>query len=102
MKIIAEVCVIPFNGSISVRKEVAIAHDILKKTGCHVELHGYGTNIEGDYDTIMEAIKEIHQSLHNGGTMRIHTAIKISSRIDKEQSLEDKVSAVTSELGEKQ
>lgn len=102
MKILAEVCVIPLHGSISLRKEIAVAHDILKNTGCHVELHAYGTNIEGDYDTIMQAIKEIHQTLHNNGTMRIHTALKISSRIDKDQSLGDKVEAVASLLGENQ
>ena len=100
MNIIAEVCVIPINGSISLRKEITIAHNILRNTGCHVELHGYGTNIEGDYDTIMNAIKEIHHTLHAQGTVRIHTALKISSRTDKIQSLQDKVTAVQTHLGE--
>ena len=100
MKILAEICVIPLNGSISLRNEIAIAHGILKKTGCTVELHGYGTNIEGDYDTIMNAIKEIHQTLHNGGTPRIHTSLKISSRTDKEQNLNAKVEAVAQLLKE--
>ena len=100
MKVLAEICIIPIHGSISLRKEVALAHSILKKTGCHVELHAYGTNIEGDFDTIMTAIKHIHQTLHKHGTMRIHSSIKISSRIDKEQTLQDKIQAVETILEE--
>ena len=100
MKIIAEICVIPLNGSVSLRNEIATAHNILKKTGCNVELHGYGTNIEGDYDTIMFAIKEIHLTLHKMGTARIHTSLKISSRTDKNQSLSNKVKAVEELLQE--
>ena len=100
MKVLAEICVIPLTGSTSLRKEIAIAHRILKSTGCVVELHGYGTNIEGEYDTIMSAIKEIHLTLHKMGTVRIHTSLKISSRIDKEQSFSQKVEAVQQQLEE--
>jgi len=100
MKILAEICVIPLNGSISLRKEIAIAHRILQETGCSVELHGYGTNIEGDYDIIMNAVKDIHQKLHEIGTARIHTSLKISSRIDKDQSFLQKVEAVQQQLQE--
>jgi len=100
MKILAEICVIPINGSISLRKEIAIAHRILQQTGCTIELHGYGTNVEGDYDLIMNAIKEIHQTLHSMGTVRIHTALKISSRIDKDQTFTQKVEAVQQQLQE--
>ena len=98
MYITAEICVIPLNGKISLREEVALAHSILRKTGLHVDLHSYGTNIEGDYELIMNAIKEIHETLHNNGTPRVHTSIKIGSRKDKTQSLQDKVNAVDSLL----
>ena len=100
MKVLAEVCIIPIHGGSSLRKEIALAHIILKETGCHVELHGYGTNIEGDFDVIMNAIKKIHQTLHDNGTIRLHTSLKISSRIDKAQSLQDKVDAVNTVLRE--
>ena len=100
MKVLAEVCIIPIHGATSLRKEIALAHSILKATGCHVELHSYGTNIEGDFDVIVNAIKEIHQTLHENGTTRIHTSMKISSRIDKDQTLQDKVDAVNAVLKE--
>ena len=98
MKIIAEICVIPIGNSVSLSKEVSLAHQILKDTGLPVQLHSYGTNIEGDYDTIMKAIKHIHEKLHHNGVPRIHTSIKIGSRKDKTQTLQDKIIAVNDVL----
>ncbi len=100
MNVIADICVIPINGEISLRKEVAKAHQILKNTGLPVHLHGYGTNIEGDMDTILAAIKEIHEKLHQDGTPRISTSIKLGSRTDKKSSIHSKVTAVQQELSE--
>ena len=50
MKITADICIIPLSSSVSLRKEVAKAHRILSETGLPVQLHAWGTNIEGDYD----------------------------------------------------
>ena len=103
MKIIADICVIPLHRenntqNASVREEVAIAHKILRDTGCNCTLHAYGTNVEGDYDTIMNALKKIHLTLHERGIVRIHTNLKIGSRTDKNQSLSDKTDAVLQTL----
>ena len=94
MQVIADICVVPFTGRASVREEVTRAHQILKDTGLPVLLHGYGTNIEGDYEVIMMALKRIHEELHARGVVRIFTTIRLGSRIDKEQSIVDKVDAV--------
>ena len=102
MHVIADICVIPIKGEVSLRKEVAQAHRILKETGLPIMLHSYGTNIEGDYDTIMTAIKRIHETLHNEGTPRVSTSIRLGSRTDKEQHMSDKIDAVQAALsGEK-
>ena len=98
MKVLADICVVPFTGKTSVRKEVARAHEILQETGCDVSLHGYGTNIQGDFDTIVGALRQIHEELHRSGVPRIHTTIKLGSRIDKPQSIQDKLDAVHGEL----
>ena len=98
MNVIADICVIPITGKVSLRKEVALAHKILKETGLPVQLHGYGTNIEGDMDTVLSAIKEIHRQLHENGIQRINTTIKLGSRIDKSQTIEDKITAVRQQL----
>jgi len=98
MYVIADICIVPLTGRVSVRQEVARAHAILKETGLPVSLHGYGTNIEGDYDTIMTALKRIHTELHAGGVPRISTSIRLGSRTDKSQTVADKIAAVTDAL----
>ena len=57
-------------------------------------LHAYGTNIEGDYDEVFEAIKACHEKIHTMGAPRITTAIKLGTRVDKKQTLRDKIASV--------
>ena len=91
MKATAEVQVIPIGSGVSVRDEVKQAHGILEDSGLSVELHGNGTNVEGELDAILEAVRRIHETLHAGGTARIATFLKIGTRIDKEPSLAGKL-----------
>jgi uncharacterized protein (TIGR00106 family) len=100
MNVIADICVIPSTGRTSVREEVAVAHKILADTGLPVLLHGYGTNIEGDYDRIFAALKKVHETLHAMGATRISTTIRLGSRTDKEQGIQDKIQAVRAQLGD--
>lgn len=94
MNIVADICVVPFTGRVSVRQEVERAHHILARTGLPVHLHAYGTNIEGDFDTIMAALKEVHQTLHREGAVRISTSIRLGSRTDKTPTIAEKIQAV--------
>jgi len=98
MKVIADICVVPFTGRASVRAEVARAHAILAATGLPVQLHAYGTNIEGDYDVVFAALKHVHEELHAEGVTRISTTIRLGSRTDKSQGIADKIEAVRDEL----
>jgi len=99
MKAIAEIQVIPIGVGVSLRKEVAVAHRIIEESGLAVELHGQGTNVEGDLDIILATVAKIHEQLHAAGTPRLATSMKIGTRQDKEQSLKAKVRAVRDELG---
>jgi uncharacterized protein (TIGR00106 family) len=87
MKALAEIQVIPIGSGVSVRKEVKRAHKIIEEAGLAVQLHSYGTNVEGDMRDIFEAITKVHETLHAEGTVRLTTAIKIGTRTDKEPSL---------------
>ena len=90
MKALAEIQVIPIGVGVSVRKEVMRAHEIIRGSGLKVQLHAYGTNAEGDLDTILATVKELHETLHAEGTKRLSTTVKIGTRTDREASLEDK------------
>ncbi len=91
MKALAEIQVIPIGSGVSVRKEVKRAHGIIKESGLTVQLHSYGTNVEGDIREIFETIAKVHETLHEEGTVRLATAIKIGTRTDKEPNLAGKL-----------
>jgi uncharacterized protein (TIGR00106 family) len=86
----AEIQVIPLGVGISVRKEVQRARQVLAECGLHLELHAYGTNVEGELADILAAILKVHEVLHQEGVVRLTSAIKIGTRTDKEPSLAGK------------
>jgi uncharacterized protein (TIGR00106 family) len=91
MKALAEIQVIPIGVGTSVRDQVRRAHQIIRDSGLTVQLHAYGTNVEGDLDTILATIGRIHLLLHAEGTSRLSTAVKIGTRTDKDSTLQDKL-----------
>ena len=98
MKVIMDLCVVPLGVGISVSPYVAACHEILDKAGLQTELHAYGTNIEGEWDEVMAAVKACHQRLHEMGAPRITTTIKMGTRTDRDQTMEDKVQSVKTKL----
>jgi uncharacterized protein (TIGR00106 family) len=98
MKVIADLTVSPFGVGLSVSKYIAACHRIFEEAGLKTNLHAYGTNLEGDWDTVMAAIKKCHEELHHMEVPRITSSIKIGTRIDKQQSMADKVSSVRNKL----
>ena len=98
MKAIADVCVVPLTGRISVREEVTRAHAILREAGLECRLHAYGTNVEGELAQVPAAIQRVHEELHAEGVPRLSTTIKLGTRTDKSQSMDDKIDVVRSAL----
>ena len=94
MKVIVDLTVVPIGVGVSLSKYVAACEDILNRPGLKTSLHANGTNIEGEWDDVFAAIKACHEKVHGMGAPRIHTTIKLGTRTDREQSLEDKVDSV--------
>jgi uncharacterized protein (TIGR00106 family) len=99
MKVIADLCVVPLGIGVSVSKEVAICERILAAAGLKTHLHAYGTNIEGEWDQVFAAVKQCHEALHAAGVPRISSTLRFGTRIDREQTMEDKVTSVEKKLG---
>ncbi len=98
MNVIIDLCVVPLGVGLSVSKYVAACHDIISGAGLKSELHAYGTNIEGDYDTVFQVVKKCHEKIHGMGAPRITTTIKLGTRIDRDQTMADKVASVKEKL----
>ncbi|MCZ6616685.1 MAG: MTH1187 family thiamine-binding protein [Gammaproteobacteria bacterium] len=100
MNVIVDLCVVPLGVGTSVSREVAECQKVLKSYGLSHEMHAYGTNIEGDWDTVFNAIKTCHERIHAMGAPRISTTIKLGTRTDRVQTMAEKIASVEQKLAQ--
>lgn len=100
MKVIIDLCVVPLGVGVSVSGYIAVCERILKDAGLKTHMHGYGTNIEGEWDEVFAAVKRCHEAVHEMGAPRISTTIRVGTRTDREQTIEDKIESVEQKLRE--
>lgn len=98
MKVLADLCVVPIGVGVSVSSYIAKCEEILSDAGLKTILHSYGTNIEGEWDDVFSAIKRCHQEIHKMGAPRISTTVRIGTRTDREQTMDDKINSVRQKL----
>ncbi|PWB52189.1 MAG: hypothetical protein C3F13_11715 [Anaerolineales bacterium] len=98
MKVIVDFCLVPIGVGVSVSKYIAECEKILAEAGLKTQLHAYGTNIEGDWEDVFKAIQRCHERVHEMGAPRISSTIRLGTRTDREQTMEDKVRSVQEKL----
>ena len=82
----------------SVSRHVVACEKVLKDAGLRTQLHAYGTNIEGEWDVVFSAIKRCHEVVHEMGAPRISTTLKFGTRVDRAQTMDDKINSVEQKL----
>lgn len=98
----AEVTVIPIG------REGAGLSDILAEVARHLEAQDkvrfemgpMGTNLEGAVGDILELVAEVQEIPLMLGLPRSYTILKLDNRVDRDQGLDEKVSAVERQLEE--
>jgi uncharacterized protein (TIGR00106 family) len=98
MNVILDLCLVPIGVGVSVSKYIAACEKILQEAGLNPHLHAYGTTVEGDWDMVMAAVKQCHRVVHDMGVPRISTTIKLGTRTDRSQTIEQKVQSVREKL----
>ncbi|EXJ72685.1 uncharacterized protein A1O5_03832 [Cladophialophora psammophila CBS 110553] len=94
-KCTADFCLIPLGTpTASVSAEIAEVQRLMKRSGLKYSMHSAGTTVEGSWDDVMRLIGQAHTLLHRKGIVRIQSDIRVGSRTDKAQTMEDKVAAV--------
>eukprot|EP01084_Bolivina_argentea_P217186 368819_1 len=100
LKVLVDLCTVPLHtGRNSVAKEVAIIQQILEKSGLKYKMHSFGTSIEGKWNDVLKVIKQCHEELHyKHNVPRLFSSIKLSTRIDKQTTLQSKIDRVHQEM----
>ncbi len=98
MKVLIDFTIIPLGVGVSLSQYVATCHEIFETRNLNSTLHANGTNLEGDWDEVMSAVKECHEVIHNMGAPRIASIIKLGTRTDRDQTMNDKIKSVKSKL----
>lgn len=99
MNVMIDICIVPLGVGVSVSEYVTACQRVLKEAGLTHQMHAYGTNVEGDWDEVMAAVKRCHEVVHEMGAPRITTSMRLGTRIDREQSMDDKIQSVKAKLG---
>ncbi len=98
MKVLVDISIVPLGVGLSLSSYVAECEKIFNRAGLKTALHAYGTNVEGEWDDVFGAIKQCHERLHAMGAPRISTNLRLGTRTDRQQTMEDKVQSVKDKL----
>ena len=98
MHVIVDLCVVPIGVGVSVSKYITACERVIAEAGLNSTLHAYGTNIEGEWDDVFQAIKRCHEVVHEMGSPRVSSTLRLGTRTDRTQSTQDKVSSVEEKL----
>ena len=98
MWVCVDFCLIPVGVGITLSPYIAACQKILKKNNLVFELGPNGTAIQGEWNEVFNCIEKCHQEIHRLGANRIFTTLKVSTRIDKKESFNEKVLKVRKSL----
>lgn len=98
MKVLADISIVPLGVGVSLSPYVAACERVLKEAGLAPQLHAYGTNVEGEWDQVFRALRRCHEVLHEMGAPRVSTSMRLGTRTDRDQSLQDKIDSVKAKL----
>ena len=98
MKAIADISIIPLGVGLSLSSYVAACEKIFTEAGLEPRLHANGTNVEGEWDEVMTALKTCHERLHEMGVPRVATNLRLGTRVDRDQSMDAKLESVKEKL----
>lgn len=98
MRVIVDFCLVPIGVGTSLSSYVAACEKVLAQTDLNYTLHANGTNIEGDWNAVFNAVQKCHETVHNMGAPRIFTTLKCGTRTDKAQAMADKIRSVEEKL----
>lgn len=94
MHVIADFCIVPLGVGVSLSPYIAACERILEQAGLKPHLHAYGTNVEGDWETVFSALQRCHEKVHGMGAPRVTTTVRLGTRTDRTDTIAAKIESV--------
>ena len=95
MKVAADLCIVPMGVGPSVSPYVREIKAIVEASGLTATMHANGTNIEGELADICALAERCEAERAAMGVQRTFFTLIFSTRRDKDQSMADKMAAVS-------
>ncbi|BCB96992.1 hypothetical protein JZK55_19140 [Dissulfurispira thermophila] len=95
---LAEFSIIPIGVGSSIGDQLAIALKIVDESGMPYKVNPMGTVVEGEWDNIMNLIKQCRDEVMKKGD-RVIISITIDDRKGKQNRIEEKVASVEKRIG---
>ena len=100
MNVMIDLCVVPIGVGTSVSEYVTACERVFQDAGLSHQTHAYGTNVEGEWDDVMAAVKRCHQVVHEMGAPRVTSSMRFGTRTDRSQTMADKIASVEAKLAD--
>ncbi len=94
MQVTADITVVPLGVGDSLSPYVAACEDLLAEAGTHTLIHAHGTNVDGELDAILNAVKDCQTKMHEMGAPRVETQIRIFSSQDGAAGIDTRIGSV--------
>ena len=95
MKVLADLCIVPMGVGPSVSRYVREIKAIVEASGLAATMHANGTSIEGELIDICRLAERCEEAIAAMSVQRTFFTLIFSTRRDKEQTLADKMTAVS-------
>ncbi|MDG1409200.1 MAG: MTH1187 family thiamine-binding protein [Acidimicrobiales bacterium] len=100
MNVMIDLCVVPIGVGTSVSEYVTACERVFQDAGLSHQMHAYGTNVEGEWDDVMAAVKRCHEVVHEMGAPRVTSSMRFGTRTDRAQTMTDKIASVEAKLAD--
>ena len=95
-----DLCIVPIGVGTSVSEYVTACERVFQDAGLSHQMHADGTNVEGEWDDVMAAVKRCHEVVHEMGAPRVTSSMRFGTRTDRAQTMADKIASVEAKLAD--
>lgn len=98
MRAIMDLQILPVGVGNSLSIYIAACERVLTESGLNPQLHAFGTDVEGEWETLVDAVRRCHEMVHQMGAPRVVTHLKLETRSNGTVELSQAVESVQRKL----